>query len=97
VDLFPSFKTFHEPKDDQGAFTIDQRDVEELKNNTSTIVVQKSKKSKRHNVSSNSIDKTNPVAQCDICLVPISGPIVYDSHMKGKKHQTQLTTVLAVR
>jgi hypothetical protein len=99
VDFFPSFKNFHEPKDDQGAFTIDKRDIEEMKNknNNQTNSVQQTKKSKRHNVTTNSIEKTNPIAQCDICSVPISGPIVYDSHTKGKKHQTQLTAVLAVR
>ena len=93
MDLFPSFKNIHEPKDDQGAFTIDKRDIEDMKSNTQT----NSKKSKPQNVTSNSSDKTNPIAQCDICFVPISGPIVYDSHIKGKKHQTQLIALLKVR
>jgi hypothetical protein len=97
MDIFPSFKNFHQTNIDQGAFTIDKKDVEDMQTNIPTTPIQKSEKIKRDNTSSTNKTSSNPLAQCDICLVPISSQIVYDSHIKGKKHQTQLTVLLAVR
>ena len=84
MDIFPAFKSFHETKNDQGAFTIDNRDIEEIKK-SNNITSETTKKS-----------NSNPLAQCDICLVPISSQIVYDTHIKGKKHQTLLKSKLTV-
>jgi hypothetical protein len=99
MDIFPTFTSFHEPKNDQGAFTIDNRDIEEIKKPIPTKPIQEANKSKSNNLTSETTKKTNsnPLAQCDICLVPISSQIVYDAHIKGKKHQTQLTALLSVR
>ncbi|CAF4349420.1 unnamed protein product [Rotaria sp. Silwood2] len=96
MDSFPSFKTFHENKYNQDAFTIDNRDIQEIQSNIQTNPVEKTKKSKRNSVTSNStkVITITPTVQCDICSVSISGPIVYDSHIKGKKHQAQLKILL---
>lgn len=90
MDIFPSFKSFQEPKHDQGAFTIDKNDLEEMKKpvpitNNNNIPTEIPKKS-----------NSNPSAQCDICSVPLSSQIVYDTHIKGRKHQTQLAKLLSV-
>ena len=54
MDIFPSFKSFQEPsKDDHGAFTIDSRDIEEMKKPIPTNPVQKPNKSKRNNAGFN--------------------------------------------
>ncbi|CAF4811686.1 unnamed protein product, partial [Rotaria sp. Silwood1] len=97
MDSFPTFKNFYEIKDNQDAFTIDNRDIQEIQSNIQTNLIEKTKKSKRINSTSNStkIINTTPTVLCDICSVSISGPIVYDSHIKGKKHQAQLKIILS--
>ncbi|CAF4079850.1 unnamed protein product [Rotaria magnacalcarata] len=100
MNSFTAFEDIPEIKDSQDPFKIDQRDIEELQKKASTSSVEKTKKSKRKNNNNNTTsDSTKttsatPTVQCDICSVPISGPIVFDSHMNGKKHQTQLKTML---
>ncbi|CAF3466874.1 unnamed protein product [Rotaria socialis] len=99
MSSFTAFENIPEIKDNQDPFKIDQRDIEELQKRASTSSIEKTKKSKRNNNHSTTLDSTKttsatPTVQCDICSVPISGPIVFDSHMKGKKHQTQLKTML---
>lgn len=99
MDSYTPFKSIPETNDNQDPFQVDQRDIDELKNQASTNPIEKTKKSKRNNSNPNSTKSTGgtPTVQCDICCVPISGPIVFDSHVKGKRHQTQLKTVLTVR
>ncbi|CAF4411771.1 unnamed protein product [Rotaria socialis] len=99
MSSFTAFENIPEIKDNQDPFKIDQGDIEELQKRASTSSIEKTKKSKRNNNHSTTLDSTKttsatPTVQCDICSVPISGPIVFDSHMKGKKHQTQLKTML---
>ncbi|CAF1205735.1 unnamed protein product [Rotaria sordida] len=96
MDSFPSFKHFYENKNNQDPFKIDNRDIQEIQSNIQTNPIEKTKKSKRNNSTSNStkLISTTPTVQCDICSVSISGPIVYDSHIKGKKHQAQLKILL---
>ncbi len=100
LDIFPSFQSFDKSNDDQGAFTIDNRDVEEMRKNISTNLIQTKNESKQNNASRGIIKKAisnNPLALCDICFVSISSETVYNTHIKGKKHQTQFTALLSVR
>jgi len=59
----------------------------------------KTNESKQNNTSLGIFKKaiSNPLAMCDICSVSISSQTVYNTHIKGKKHQTQLTALLSVR
>ena len=99
MDFFPTFQSFPETRNEKDAFTVDKRDIEEIQNKVSTNPIQKTKKSKhkRSKLNDTKIAGSTPIVQCDICSVPISGPIAYDSHFKGKKHQAQLAAVLVVR
>ena len=77
----------------------DEKDVDEIKNNnTSTDTVPKNKKPKETNRSSDTTKKSNPnpSIQCDLCSVSISSEVVYNLHIKGRKHQMQLKTMLLV-
>lgn len=94
MDVFPTFKSISTTTHEQDPFTIDKRDIEEIQNRMITKPIEETKKSKKNNVTTSG---TTPTVQCDICSVPISGPIVHDSHTKGKKHQMQLAAVLTVR
>jgi hypothetical protein len=88
LDSFPSFKSFHEPKTDQDPFTIDEKDIAEMKANQSKETISTTNATKKPN--------SNTSIQCDICLVPISSEIVYNIHITGRKHKAILTALLAV-
>ncbi len=96
MDIFPSFKGFYKPKTEQDAFTIDDRDIAEMKKSIPTNSI---KKSKLNNPTLDMTKKSNSNSsiQCDICLVPISSEIVYNTHINGRKHQTILTALISVR
>ncbi len=88
------FKNFTEPKDTQDAFTIDKNDIEQIQTN----IAAKPQTSEQNTVGKISTKKPglSHAAICDICSVLLSAVKDYDSHIKGKKHQTQLTAVLTV-
>ncbi len=88
------FKNFTEPKDTQDAFTIDKNDIEQIQSN----IAAKAETSEQNTVVKISTKKPNlsHAAICDICSVLLSGAKDHESHIKGKKHQTQLTSVLTV-
>ncbi len=90
MDIFPSFKSFHAPTNNQDAFTIDDKDIAEIKTNLQSKQIDPTPVATKKSNSNTSI-------QCDICLVPLSSEIVYNTHITGRKHQAILTALLTVR
>jgi hypothetical protein len=90
------FKSFHQPNVEPDGFTIDQRDIEEQQvREVSAAAPADVKKLKR--TANPSDANNNAIVQCDICQVPITSQIVYDTHIKGKKHLNLLATRLKVK
>ncbi|CAF0889025.1 unnamed protein product [Didymodactylos carnosus] len=93
------YKNFNQP-DDYSPFNANSQDVI---NATATIFQQQSPGSRRLSSKSQKRRSTVPAVNngntpvtvlCDICSIPITSLIVFESHVKGKQHQRKLQTIL---
>jgi len=99
LDVYPSFRIFQPPKNDNVAFKIDNKDLEETKKNIPTNSVEKTNEPEQNNVTPAPIEKikSNSSIQCEICLITVASQMHYDNHIKGKRHRKQLAALLPVR